>query len=179
MSKTDLIHTLEQYVPFDELESQHQSNMLEFIRKEAHCFERQNLKGHMTASALILDQERTQVLMMHHAKLNMWLQPGGHADGDTDLLQVALKEAHEETGLQEFKVLSNEIFDLDMHSIPMHKEVTAHHHLDVRFLLETNANIPLVSNHESNQLAWIPLQKMAQFNSDESVLRMVRKALQM
>lgn len=179
MSKGVLIQSLEAYAPADELEAQHKVKILHFLRTESHCYERRNLNGHLTASSLILNQSRDKALMLHHAKLQIWLQPGGHADGETDLLGVALKEAQEETGLSTFKVLSKDIFDVDMHLIPSHKQVPAHYHLDIRFLLEADSQIPLISNHESNQLAWIPFTEMKAFNGDESVLRMVRKVSQM
>jgi len=179
MSKAELIQSLEAYSPADELETEHQFNILNFLRTESHCYERRNLKGHLTASSLILNHTRDMALMLHHAKLQIWLQPGGHADGETDLLGVAMKEAREETGIPSFKVLSKDIFDIDMHLIPLHKQVPAHYHLDIRFLLETDSSIPLISNHESNQLAWIPLTEMNSYNKDESVLRMVRKVSQM
>ena len=93
--------------------------MLNFISNYDNCFARNNWYGHFTGSAWVVDTTRTWILMTNHIKLNMWLQLGGHAEGNSDLLSVAIKEAREESGLDNFKVVSNKIFDLDIHQIPI------------------------------------------------------------
>jgi ADP-ribose pyrophosphatase YjhB (NUDIX family) len=127
--------------------------MLDFL-SNANCFERTCLPGHFTASAFLLDKDERGALLMHHRKLNQWLQLGGHCDGNNDLLAVAIKEAQEESGITQIIPLSQEIFDLDIHFIPPHKQDPQHLHYDVRFLLKVNSSESIQANHESLKLAW-------------------------
>jgi hypothetical protein len=87
--------------------------------------------------------------------MGFWLQLGGHADGNCDLARVSLKEAHEESGLQNIELLSDEIFDIGVHLISEHKGIPAHYHYDVRFLLKTTDNDEDIQiSDESNDLKW-------------------------
>jgi 8-oxo-dGTP pyrophosphatase MutT (NUDIX family) len=131
--------------------------------------------GHLTGSAWVVNRAGTKVLLLHHGKLNRWLQPGGHADGDFDLASVALREAQEESGLSSLVLLHPHIFDLDIHEIPPHKSEPAHLHFDARFILQADESEPLVLSEESNALAWVELSKLSQFTQEESVLRMRRR----
>lgn len=103
---------------------------VDFLR-EPQAFLRSNLAGHFTGSAWLVSGDGQRALLMHHRKLNRWLQPGGHADGDTDLARVALREAEEESGLSEL-VVEPDIFDLDRHRIPARGEEPEHWHYDAR-----------------------------------------------
>ena len=172
--RSPLIDLLERYKGFDAEEEAMRENMLAFVRRSPNCFLRSLEEGHLTASAWVVNPDRSAAVMMFHRKLNRWLQPGGHADGDPDLLQVALKEVSEETGLQATPV-SPEIFDVDIHEIPANAHVPAHLHYDVRFLLEIGHAHPLRINEESLKLAWIPMQQIAAHNSERSVLRLAEK----
>ncbi len=131
----------------------------------------------MTGSAWIVDCERTHALLTHHRKLDKWLQLGGHADGDPDILRVALREAREESSLEAIRPVSEEIFDVDIHAIPARGGEPAHFHYDVRFLLEADRAAALAVSEESRSLAWVPLDRVAELNGEESVLRMVRKTV--
>jgi ADP-ribose pyrophosphatase YjhB (NUDIX family) len=150
--------------------------MVKFLQENPDGFKRSNLSGHFTGSAWILDRNRTHTLLTHHMKLGIWVQLGGHADGDSDLLRVATTEAHEESGLAVIDLPSPNIFDMDIHRIPEHKGIPAHLHYDIRFLFEADRDAPLVQNHESRELKWIPLNKVETYNSDEGMLRMVRRS---
>jgi len=151
---------------------------------EAHadCFDRTCLPGHITASAWILSPDDGTCLLTHHRKLGRWLQLGGHADGDTDPLSVALREAREESGMTGFDVLSLDAagrpfpLDLDVHVIPARKDEPEHEHHDVRFLLRARPGQSLVVSEESIDLRWITASELAHLESDESVLRLARKA---
>ena len=147
----------------------------QFVEAHADCFERSLTVGHVTGSAWILDRERAFALLTHHRKLDKWLQPGGHADGDPDILRVAMWEAREESGLDEIRSVSEEIFDVDIHAIPARGREAAHLHYDVRFVLEADRNAPLEVSEESRSLAWVPLDRIAQLNPEESITRMVAK----
>lgn len=149
---------------------------IELIENHENCFERSLLKGHITGSAWIVDNSLDFAFMTHHAKLNRWLQPGGHADGDEDVARVALKEALEETGMQELELYSSQIFDLDIHVIPERKGVPEHEHFDIRFMIKVDRDTPFEISQESNELAWLPLQKVgAETDQNKSILRMVEK----
>jgi 8-oxo-dGTP pyrophosphatase MutT (NUDIX family) len=115
------------------------------------------------------------VLLTYHRQLNKWLQPGGHADGDPDLLAVARREAREETGLTRLHAVSPGVFDVDRHWIPPRGDTPGHWHYDVRFLLEADPAEALIVSDESHDLLWVDLARVAVLNPEESMLRMVRK----
>jgi ADP-ribose pyrophosphatase YjhB (NUDIX family) len=152
------------------------ADALRFVAAEPDCLLRTCAAGHFTGSAWIVDATRTRTLLTHHLKLEKWLQLGGHADGDGDLLAVALREGTEESGLVKLHAVSVEIFDLDRHWIPARKNDAAHYHYDLRFMIEADPAEPLVrAEHESKELAWVALANVADLNSEESMARMVRK----
>ena len=175
MHRQQLLNLLENYIPTDTNELSMRNETIDFVKKNKDCFKRELLEGHITGSAWIVDITHQNVLLIHHKKLNQWFQPGGHCDGDSDVLNVALKEANEETGLIDIKLLSQQIYDIDVHLIPQRKDVPAHYHYDIRFIFEAGKNQELIISEESNDLAWIPIEKMADFNNSESMLRMARK----
>lgn len=148
---------------------------IEFVESYPNCAERSLQVGHLTGSAWIVDTTRTRVLLTHHRKLGKWLQLGGHADGDLDLAQVALREAHEESGLSQLKFLSPALFDVDRHWIPARTEAPAHWHYDLRFLLEGVLDEPLLISSESKDLSWVELSRIELLTTEESIIRMVRK----
>jgi 8-oxo-dGTP pyrophosphatase MutT (NUDIX family) len=114
------------------------------------------------------------VLLTHHRKLNKWLQLGGHADGVEDLLQVAVTEAREESGILQFVVLEHDIFDIDIHMIPARKNEPEHFHFDVRYLLRAVTEAYTVSD-ESHDLAWIDTSMMSTLTTESSMIRMAVK----
>jgi len=176
MHRRGLIDRLTAYAPADAEQVATARRIRDFVAANADCFERSLRVGHVTGAAWIVDRERTRALLTHHRKLDRWLQLGGHADGDPDVLAVALREAHEESGLDELRVVSEEIFDVDVHPIPARGDEPAHLHYDVRFLLEASPAEPLTISVESKSLAWVALDEVAALNADRSVLRMVEKS---
>jgi len=142
-----------------------------------NCFERTHLPGHITGSAWIVDRNRTQTLLVHHAKLNKWVQPGGHADGDENILRVALREAEEETGLKNLTVITSVPFDVDIHTIPQRKDFPEHSHFDIRFLIEASHDEQIIVSEESHDVKWIPLLSLEDYTSERSVLRLKEKLL--
>jgi 8-oxo-dGTP pyrophosphatase MutT (NUDIX family) len=137
---------------------------------------RDHLPGHMTGSSWVIDKSRQYVLLTHHVKLNRWLQPGGHADGDEDIFGVAIREAKEETGLQNFSILRPDIFDIDIHKIPSRTDFPAHFHYDVRVLLQAEKDIALSISNESHALEWVHVGEVgARTDNNASIMRMVEK----
>ena len=115
--------------------------------------------------------------MLHHKKQNQWFQPGGHADRDSDIRRVALRETHEETGIapEDIRLLDDRIFDVDILVIPASQHGPRHVHFDIRFLLEIDDSIPVPGNDESHDILWVPLYQAARFNNNLSTHRMVEK----
>lgn len=147
------------------------------LRDPEDPFLRARLAGHFTASAWLVDRSRTRVLLTHHRKLGLWLQPGGHADGDRDLARVALREAEEETGLAGLRV-DPEIFDLDRHWIPEHRNVPGHWHYDVRYVVHAGDNERYVVSPESIDLAWRGIRDVSDdAQADASLRRMAQRWL--
>lgn len=145
------------------------NSFFQLMNEKEYCFNRED-GGHITASAWIINPEKNAALFTHHKKLNKWFQLGGHCDGDFDVKAVALREAQEEAGIQDFSFLIPGIFDIDIHPIPNACE----YHYDVRFLLHAHNNDFVVSE-ESHNLAWVAFEDIHSFVQEASVLRMNRK----
>ena len=140
-------------------------------------FVRDRLSGHFTGSAWVVSADGRRTLLTHHRKLDRWLQPGGHADGDRDLAAVALREAREETGLPGLSILPG-VFDLDRHRIPAHREVPAHWHYDVRFVVRASDDERFVVSDESHALAWRDIAALRDdAGADASLRRMAARWL--
>ena len=176
MPYTPLQQLLEAYLPTAPQEETYKKAMLAFLQ-HPDCFKRSHLAGHFTASAWVLSTTQDRALLLLHAKLHEWMQPGGHCDGDPDVLQVAIKETQEESGLKDIIPVSDQIFDIDIHTIPAHGDVPAHQHYDIRFLLQVapKGSDKLVGNHESKALRWFPPQPEVLPTQSPSVMRMFNK----
>jgi 8-oxo-dGTP pyrophosphatase MutT (NUDIX family) len=161
----------------DPREAQLTADTIRFVEAHTDCLLRSCVPGHLTGSAWIVSPDRRRTLLTHHLKLDKWLQLGGHADGDGDLRRVALREAQEESGLTHLRPLNAALFDVDRHWIPPRKTDPGHYHYDLRFLLEADPAEPLRVSHESHDLAWVELERVAVLNPEESMARMVRKTV--
>ncbi|MBS0431876.1 MAG: NUDIX hydrolase, partial [Proteobacteria bacterium] len=131
-----------------------------FLARRRDAFERTCAFGHFTGSAWVASADGARVLLTHHRKLGLWLQPGGHADGDRDLRRVALREAEEETGLRGLRIDPG-IFDVDRHRIPARPGEPAHWHYDVRHVVHAGADERFVVSEESHALAWRSIAEVA------------------
>ncbi len=175
MDRNLLIKALEQYRT-DEISER--SYIWQFLQLLEHpnAFNRDHLPGHITGSAWIINRSGDLTLLTHHAKLDRWLQPGGHADGDENVLRVAMREAKEETGLSNLVLRQSGIFDIDIHTIPGRREFPEHLHYDIRFLMTGDESDQLTITEESHQLAWMPLAKLlAVTQENDSMMRMIKK----
>ncbi|MBA3752056.1 NUDIX hydrolase [Candidatus Dependentiae bacterium] len=153
-----------------EEEKEYVENCEALLLSNPFCFERTS-KGHFTGSAWIVNSENSHVLLTHHKKLNKWLQLGGHADGDSHIKQVALKEAQEESGTTKIDFLLDTIFDVDIHPIPSACE----RHYDIIYLLQTHKDAQIIISEESHDLRWIKLEDIEQYTQERSLLRKLDK----
>jgi len=175
MNRVSLILDFQAYQSEFEEERQFVGKFQELLKQE-DCFQRTHLPGHITGSSWIVNKDRTKTLLVHHAKLNKWVQPGGHADGEENILSVALREAEEETGLMNLKPKES-IFDIDVHLIPARKDFPEHFHHDIRFLVEANEKEKIIVSDESHDVKWVLLSELENYTQERSVLRMKEKLL--
>ena len=133
---TEIYQRISAHKSFDHTEEIAKRQTLRFIESHPNSLERSCLPGHLTGSAWLVAPDRRSTVLIHHKKLNRWLQPGGHADSNGNLFQVALDEASEETGLDLsiFIPVTNLIFDIDVHKIPKRGAEPAHTHYDIRYI---------------------------------------------
>jgi hypothetical protein len=172
-----LLSLLYEYKTDDLSEENDRKETIYFLENNDNCFERSSLKGHLTASAWVLDSSETHILLIHHKKLDMWLQLVGHADGDKNLLRVSMKEVLEESGLKSVAPITDKIFDIGVHKIPKYKSVEEHYHYDVRFLLKSTCDDVLVKNEESNDIRWFRADHKYLPTQNSDVVRMLSKCL--
>lgn len=175
MDRNKLKILLKNYkTPFEE-EQSFVEDFLDLAEDEL-AFSRKRAEGHFTASAWIVNKRRTHTLLTLHRKLDRWLQLGGHADGNENLLEVAMNEAKEESGLTSLRIVDRFIFDIDKHIIPSSPAAEQHFHYDVRFLIEAEIDEPLTISAESKDLAWITFDSVPDIvRYNPSILRMLEK----
>lgn len=174
MTREDLLLQLKQYQASDDHQLQMQRWISEFVLNDENCFNRNNFYGHITASAWVIDQHNEKALLTLHRKLKLWLQPGGHADNDADVLAVAQREVAEECGLTHLQTIGG-IFDLDVHTIPAIGNDPSHYHFDIRYLLQLQSAQPIVMSDESLDLIWYRPEEIYHINTDASVIRLCQK----
>lgn len=155
----DLIKKLQNYVPYDNIEKQNVIRAIKFLQNNKDAFWRTNLSGHMTGGGLVADL-CGHVLLNHHKKSGMWIQFGGHADGDTDIKRVSMREVFEECGIKNFIYNTNNIFDVDVQYISdsVNKGEPAHYHYDINYLYIVNKADSHISN-ESIEIKWVTVDE--------------------
>ena len=165
MNRQKLVSQIRRYVPYNEQEEADKALILNWIEKNDDAFLRDNVVAHMTASAWVVDKDRSKVLMVYHNIYHSWSWLGGHADGETDLLAVAIREVKEEAGISDVRPVSEEIFSLESLTVDGHvkkgRYVSSHLHLNVTFLLEGDTEAPLaVKPDENSRVGWIPADEI-------------------
>lgn len=155
----------------------HRDRVVDLVREHADVAHRSCMPGHLTGSALVVDAAGERTVLMLHRKLGRWFQPGGHADGDTNLASVALREATEETGIDGLRVVVPAV-DVDVHRVAPPGEAP-HLHLDTRFVVLAPPGAVEVGNDESLALRWVDVEALDELDPpvDESTRRLVRRGL--
>lgn len=176
-NKQELMDLLSSYMPFDEVNTTHYEEMMTFLKANNNVFGNENALGHITASAWIVSKDYSMVLLTHHKKLNKWLQLGGHTEPSEYIKESAMREAFEESGLKQLKLVDDFIFDIDVHMIPERGLIKCHLHYDVRFLFVVNDDQELVISNESHDLKWIPLEELSTYTIEPSIMRMAEKTM--
>ena len=176
----DWIKEIENYVPFNEQEESDKKIILDAIRNHSNILTRENEIMHITSSGYILNKARDKVLMIYHRIYNSWSWTGGHADGDDNLLHVAIKEAKEETGIQNLNLIAPNIFSLDILTVDGHykkgKFVSPHLHLSVAYLFEGDENTKLILNEEETKgVKWIHISEIHKVCTEDKMIKLYDK----
>ncbi|RGV97106.1 NUDIX domain-containing protein [Ruminococcus sp. AF14-10] len=183
MSRQELMEQIANYIPYNEQEERDQNLILNWIEEQENAFSRENKMAHMTASAWVVNPERSKVLMVYHNIYDSWSWLGGHADGETDLLSVALREVKEEAGISKVRPVSEDIFSLESLTVDGHVKkgtyVSSHLHLNVTYLLEADPEETLsVKADENSGVAWFsPEEALARSTEPWFVERVYTKLL--
>lgn len=175
-----LLLLIDGFEPVDETETGHVHELARLLTTADRPFSRSHFNpGHVTASAFVVDPSTGRILLHHHRRLNRWLQMGGHVDHGEDVVAAALREAREESGIEDLRLMVERPFDIDVHSIPAAKDEPAHLHFDVRFIVETaKPDTASITPEESLDLAWLDFDEAERrMNAPESsrALRKIRE----
>jgi 8-oxo-dGTP pyrophosphatase MutT (NUDIX family) len=172
-----LLSALHAHLADDAVESRHLKDIIAFVERHADgsWWQRTTLEGHLTASAWVVDATRQHALLLHHAKLDRWLQPGGHIDAtDASPAHAALREAREESGIESLAHAAEMLFDVDVHPIPARGAEPAHLHYDLRYLIISPEQGLKISD-ESLGAKWLPITEITSANVEPSIFRMADK----
>ena len=173
---------IERYLPCCEQEERDKALILAFLRQNPDAFSRENLIAHMTASAWIVNPERDKVLMVYHNIYDSWSWTGGHADGERDMLRLALRECREETGVEHVRPVSEEIYSLEVLTVDGHEKrgqyVPSHLHLNLTYLLEADENDTLhICEAENSGVAWFGLEAALKASTEPWFVERIYKKL--
>lgn len=178
----DLIKKINDYIPFNEQEENDKKMILQFIRNNNDCLDRSNETAHLTASAWIVNKERTKCLFVYHKIYDSWSWVGGHADGNANLAEVAIKETVEETGVKNAKLASEDILSLEILTVDGHikkgKYVSSHLHLNLTYLVEADENDMLKINPDENTgVKWFTFEDAVSASTEPWMIERIYKKL--
>nr|WP_106782517.1 NUDIX hydrolase [Lysinibacillus timonensis] len=176
----NLQQQIENYKPCNAQEEKDQEVILRYMDTFDNLLTRENEFAHFTASAWLVNQDHTKVLMVYHNIYNSWSWVGGHADGDANLLGVALKEAKEETGLTNVKPVIEDIYSIEILGVPAHekrgKHVSTHVHINVTYLLEADENeFTIIKPDENSDIRWMTLDEAVEASTEPDMKVVYRK----
>lgn len=168
------------FYPYNEQEKIDKDTLLNLLKNSKNIFSRENKICHFTASSWIVNEEKTKVLMIYHNIYDSWSWTGGHADNETDLLKVAVREAMEETGLKNIKVLLDDIFSIEILTVDGHikndKYVSDHLHLNVTYLLEAREKDMICAKEDENSgVCWVEIDKSEKISKEEKMKVIYKK----
>lgn len=171
------ILNLDHYIPYNEQEERDLALFKQCLDIYDDVLTRENVVAHIGCSAFVVNADRTKVLMLHHNIYKSWSLPGGHADGNTNLLGVAMEELEEETGVTDYRPVMEDLLSIEILPVIGHYKrgqyVSAHLHLDTTFLIEANDQIPLVVKEDENSaVKWVPIDEVVD-HSTEAHMKMV------
>lgn len=177
-----LIKQLQAFQPFNEQEARDKEILLRQIETQPDIFLRSNLTAHMSASAWVVNPQRDKVLMAYHNIYDSWSWLGGHADGQEDLLSVALREVKEESGVSHVRPVTEKIFSIEILTVDGHEKkgeyVSSHLHLNVTYLLEAAEEEPLkIKSDENSGVAWFGLEEAVQASAEDWFRERIYKKL--
>lgn len=180
MDMKQLEQAVEQFEPINDQESCDRAIILEYLKQGKGILLRSQLQAHVTASAWITNKQRNKVVLAYHTLYDSWAWTGGHADGQADVLAVAMREACEETGLQRVQAITTDIFSLEVLAVQQHMKhgcfVPAHVHLNITFLLEADDQAPLYARAgENTQVAWFDIDEAVQVSKEPAMQRIYQK----
>lgn len=174
----NLIACLERHGEMHKAERSSALRVIGLLRSAPGCFYRSHFNpGHITGSALLISKDGARALMNHHGSLDKWICFGGHADGETDIANVALRELQEESGIMDVDFAHDGIFDVDIHAIPpnLKKGEPAHEHFDIRYLLQVTGNDNFIISDESRAMKWCGYDEAMHLAGDGSMRRLLQK----
>ena len=177
-----LLKEIKSYIPFNEQEKFDKKIMLDFIKNNSDCLLRKNKLAHFTTSIWTVNKERTKVLMVYHNIYNSWSWIGGHADGEENLSKVAMRELQEETGVKNAKLVSDDIFSLEILTVGGHMKkgvyVPSHLHLNITYLAEADEKEMLLVKEDENQaVKWWTFEEALKVSTEPWMVERVYKKL--
>ena len=182
MDKQHIVDTVSHYNPTYDEERVYKEAILSFIRNNSLLAHRTNLTWHITWSAWVINPNYTKALLIHHLKLNKWVQPWWHWEHeDRTLQEISLREAHEEIGVNGFHLVSPEIYDIDVHTIPTKWSEPEHPHYDIRFLLKLdNTDLSQIDPKELKWAQWVDIDDLLKDPTiSQSIRRMAQKSVKL
>ena len=173
---------IEKYCPFNEQEQQDKLRILHFLKNNPDAFERSNMCAHMTASAWVINPEATKVLMVYHKLYDSWSWTGGHADGERDMLALAVREVQEETGVQNVRPVTEDIYSLEVLTVDGHVKrgeyISSHLHMNVTYLLMADESETLhICEDENSGVAWFSLEDALKASTEPWFVERIYKKL--